>query len=62
MATKTWANLTNDERAFLLAWRQADADAQADALEIMVSHQQHDGEGNVISIEDARRRAGNTDS
>ena len=58
----TWEDLTDDERAFLLAWRQADADTQADALAIMLNHQQHGGDDNVISIEDARRRAGNTDS
>ena len=62
MTTKTWDDLTDDERAFLLAWRQADADAQADALAIMLNHQQRGGDGSIINIEDARRRAGNTDS
>ena len=61
MAT-TWDDLTDDERAFLMAWRQANADAQADALAIMLNHQQHGGDDNVISIEDARRRMGNNDS
>lgn len=62
MTTKTWDDLTDDERAFLLAWRQADADAQADALVIMVNHQQHGGEGSIINIEDFRRTKGNPDS
>lgn len=58
----TWDDLTEDEREFLLAWRQADADRQADALAIMLNHQQHGGDDNIINIEDARRQMGNHDS
>lgn len=58
----TWDDLTEEEREFLLAWRQADADRRADALAIMLNHQQRGGDGSIINIEDFRRTKGNPDS
>lgn len=58
----TWQDLTDDERAFLLAWRQADADRRADVLAFLLNHQQHGGDDNIIDINDARRTKGNFDS
>lgn len=52
----TWDDLTDDEREFLTAWRQADAVRQGVALEILLNSQLHGERDNIIKFEDARKK------
>lgn len=52
---KWWSDLDDDERAFLKAWHSATPEQRADALAVMLNHQRHKGDGQVIPFPTAPR-------